>query len=118
TGAPLPPGADAIVRVEDTERGHGVVLIRVVSRPGRDVRLAGEDVRAGDLILPRGTYVRPAEVGMLAMLGRRRVQVVRRPRVAVLTTGDELVDIDEPLAPGKIRNVNLYSLIAQVRACG
>src|SRR5262249_11927243 len=59
-----------------------------------------------------------AEVGMLAMLGRRRVHTVRRPRVAVLTTGDELVDVDEPLSPGKIRNVNLYSLIAQVRACG
>jgi molybdopterin molybdotransferase len=118
TGAPMPPGADAIVRVEDTERGDGNVLLRAPSGPGRDVRLAGEDVRAGELILPAGTYVRPAEVGMLAMLGRRRVHTVRRPRVAVLTTGDELVDVDEPLAPGKIRNVNLYSLIAQVRACG
>src|SRR5581483_8786640 len=87
TGAPMPPGADAIVRVEDTERGEGTVRVRIAARPGRDVRFAGEDVRAGDLILPRGSYVRPAEVGMLAMLGRRHVQVVRRPRVAVLTTG-------------------------------
>jgi molybdopterin molybdotransferase len=118
TGAPMPAGADAIVRVEDTERGEGTVLVRAPSRPGRDVRLAGEDVRAGELILPRGTYVRPAEVGMLAMLGRRRVQVIRRPRVAVLTTGDELVDVDEPVTPGKIRNVNLYSICAQVRWCG
>jgi molybdopterin molybdotransferase len=118
TGAPLPSGADAIVRVEDTEPGPGTVLLRAPSRPGRDVRLAGEDVRAGDLVLPRGTYVRPAEVGMLAMLGRRSVHVVRRPRVAVLTTGDELVDVDEPLTPGKIRNVNLYSIAAQVRWYG
>jgi molybdopterin molybdotransferase len=118
TGAPMPPGADAIVRVEDTERGEGTVLIRTASRPGRDVRLAGEDVQAGALVLPQGTYVRPAEVGMLAMLGRRQVQVLRRPRVAVLTTGDELVDVDEPVTPGKIRNVNLYSLCAQVRWCG
>ena len=118
TGAPMPAGADAIVRVEDTARGEGVVLVRAPTRPGRDVRLAGEDVRAGDLILPAGTYVRPAEVGMLAMLGRRRVQVIRRARVAVLTTGDELVDVDEPLTPGKIRNINLYSICAQVRWCG
>ncbi|HZR98477.1 MAG TPA: gephyrin-like molybdotransferase Glp [Chloroflexota bacterium] len=118
TGAPMPPGADAIVRVEDTERGEGTVRVRIAARPGRDVRFAGEDVRAGDLILPRGSYVRPAEVGMLAMLGRRHVQVVRRPRVAVLTTGDELVDVDEPVTPGKIRNVNLYSIMAQVRWCG
>jgi molybdopterin molybdotransferase len=118
TGAPMPPGADAIVRVEDTARGEGVVLVYAPTRPGRDVRRAGEDVRAGERILPRGTYVRPAEVGMLAMLGRRRVRVIRRPRVAVLTTGDELVDVDEPLTPGKIRNINLYSLIAQVRWCG
>ncbi len=118
TGAPMPEGADAIVRVEDTERGEGVVRIKVAARPGRDVRRAGEDVRAGDLILPAGTYVRPAEVGMLAMLGRRRVAVIRRPRVAVLTTGDELVDVDEPVTPGKIRNVNLYSICAQVRWCG
>jgi molybdopterin molybdotransferase len=118
TGAPMPPGADAVVRVEDTERGEGTVRVGVASRAGRDVRFAGEDVRAGDLILPRGTYVRPAEVGMLAMLGRRHVPVVRRPRVAVLTTGDELVDVDEPVTPGKIRNVNLYALMAQVRWCG
>ncbi len=124
TGAPMPPGADAIVRVEDTERGEAVqggedvVCVRVAASAGRDVRWAGEDVRAGDLILPRGTLVRPAEVGMLAMLGRRHVQVVRRPRVAVLTTGDELVDVDEPVTPGKIRNVNLYSIMAQVRWCG
>jgi molybdopterin molybdotransferase len=118
TGAPMPPGADAIIRVEDTERGEGTVRIHVARQAGRDVRYAGEDVRAGDLILPRGTFVRPAEVGMLAMLGRRHVQVVRRPRVAVLTTGDELVDVDEPVTPGKIRNVNLYSIMAQVRWCG
>jgi len=118
TGAPLPDGADAIVRVEDTERGEGTVRVLAPARPGRDVRLAGEDVRAGDLVLPTGTFVRPAEVGMLAMLGRRRVRVVRRPRVAVLTTGDELVDVDEPLTPGKIRNINLYSISAQVAWCG
>ncbi|HEY7067924.1 MAG TPA: gephyrin-like molybdotransferase Glp [Chloroflexota bacterium] len=118
TGAPMPAGADAVVRVEDTARGEGTVAIRVASRAGKDVRFAGEDVHAGDLILPCGTFVRPAEVGMLAMLGRRHVQVVRRPRVAVLTTGDELVDVDEPVTPGKIRNVNLYSITAQVRYCG
>lgn len=118
TGAPMPPGADAIVRVEDTAHDDEQVRVFVASRAGRDVRLAGEDVQAGDTVLPRGTHVRPSEVGMLAMLGRRRVRVIRTPRVAVLSTGDELVDVDEPITPGKIRNVNLYSLCAQVAWCG
>lgn len=118
TGAPMPEGADAVIRVEDAESVDGDVLIRRSVRPGNDVRYAGEDVRAGATILTRGTFVRPAEVGMLATLGKKWVRVFRRPRVAVLTTGDELVDIDEPVTPGKIRNTNLYSLCAQVRWAG
>ncbi len=118
TGAPLPPGTDAVARSEIAVRGDGTVLITSSVRPGQDVRYSGEDVKKGDTVLARGTPIRPAEVGMLATLGRRDALVVRKLRVAVLTTGDELVDPWEPVTPGKIRNSNLYSISAQVKACG
>jgi molybdopterin molybdotransferase len=118
TGAPIPPGADAVVRVEDTEaRGEWVEVFAQVPA-GRYVRPAGEDVRQGELVLRRGTRVRPQEVGMLAALGQRQVSVTRRPRVAILATGDEVVAIDAPLAAGKIRDANSYSNAAQVVKCG
>jgi molybdopterin molybdotransferase len=114
TGAPIPPGADAVVRVEDTEARDDWVHVFTQVAAGRYVRPAGEDVRQGELVLRRGTAVRPQEVGMLATLGHGEVQVVRRPRVAILATGDEVVEIDEPLAPGKIRDANSHSNAAQV----
>ena len=118
TGAPIPPGADAVVRFEDTEReGDWVNILKEVP-VGKNVRPAGEDVRKGQLVLARGTVVRPQEVGMLAALGRREVLVIRRPRVAILATGDELVDIDQVPPPGKIRNANSYSNAAQVLRYG
>ncbi len=118
TGAPMPSGTDAVVRTEEVERGDGTVLISKPVPGGNDLRRAGEDVRKGEVILRRGIPLRPAEIGMLATLGRTRAQVVRTPRVAVLATGDELVAPDEPVTPGKIRNSNLYSISAQVKACG
>jgi molybdopterin molybdotransferase len=116
TGAPLPPGADAVVKVEDTEMDQENEHVRIFAtvEPGNYVRPAGEDVREGSLVVARGTRLRPQEVGMLAALGRQEVSVGRKPRVAILATGDELVAIDEPLAPGKIRNTNSYSNAAQV----
>ena len=121
TGAPLPPGADAVVPFEDTDEGSGdpgrVRILRGV-RPGANVRRAGEDVGRGERVLERGTLLRPAEIGLLASLGHSQVRVTRRPRVAVIATGDELVDIDEPLTPGKIRNSNGYSNAAQVLKYG
>ena len=118
TGAPIPPGADAVVRVEDTEAEGEWVTVFAEVEAGRYVRPAGEDVRSGELVLRRGTFVRPQEIGMLATLGRKDVLVIRRPRVAILATGDEVVEIDAPLAPGKIRNANSYSNAAQVLKCG
>lgn len=118
TGAPMPPGTDAVVRSEHAEATVGTVQILRPVVPGEDVRYSGEDVRKGEVVLSKGTHVRPAEVGMLATLGRKRALVVRKPRVAVLTTGDELVEPDKPVTPGKIRNSNLYSISAQVKACG
>jgi molybdopterin molybdotransferase len=114
TGAPLPPGADAVVKVEDTESIGEWVNVHAEVPPGNYVRPAGEDVRQGDLVLPKGTLLRPQEIGMLATLGHREVSVHRRPRVAILATGDEVVEIDASLSPGKIRNANSYSNAAQV----
>ena len=125
TGAPVPPGADAVVPFEQTDEGlagapraTGRVRVMRAVRPGDNVRRAGEDVRRGEAVLQRGTLLRPQEIGLLASLGRPRVAVRRRPRVAVLATGDELIDIDQPLAPGKIRNSNGYSNAAQVLKYG
>ncbi len=121
TGAPIPPGADAVVPFEETDEGEpgsllaeGQVRIRRAVRPGANVRRAGEDVHRGERVLDRGALLRPPEIGLLASLGRPQVIVTRRPRVAVLATGDELVEIGEPLAPGKIRNSNGYANAAQV----
>src|SRR2546423_5045463 len=118
TGAPMPDGADTVVRVEDTDNRTDTVTITAATKPGTSVRAAGEDLKRGETILRTGTVLRAAEVGVLATLGRKRVLVVPRPRVAVLSTGDELVELDAPLAPGQIRDANRYSLSSAVRALG
>jgi len=117
TGAPIPAGTDAIVRVEDTEKDADRVRVFVAVRKGLDIRPAGEDVKKGELVIPKGKVIRPAEIGMLAALNRSDVAVHRRPKVAILSTGDELVDIEGKLAPGMIMNSNSYSLAAQVAEC-
>ncbi len=118
TGAPMPDGADTVVRVEDTDNALDVVTITRVTPSGTSVRAAGEDLRRGETILSRGTVLRPAEIGVLATLGRSRVRVIRRPRVAILSTGDEVVELDVAVRPGQIRDANRYSLAAAVRATG
>ncbi len=118
TGAPIPPGADTVVPFEETSVEGEWVTISGPYAAGRNVRLAGEDVRRGELILGKGAELRPQEVGMLAALGRSQVACVRRPRVGILATGDEVVEVDAPLAPGKIRNANSYSNAAQVLKYG
>ena len=125
TGAPLPAGADAVVRFEETSEGlvkgnRPGDWIEVFSQVavGENVRPVGEDIRKGELVLLAGTVLRPQEIGVLASLGRARIRVIRRPRVAILATGDELLAIDEPLAPGKIRNSNEYSNAALVQRYG
>ena len=118
TGAPLPEGADAVVRMEDTQKDGHQVHIHVKARQGLDIRLAGEDVREGETVIFSGSVIRPAEVGMLAALGRSFVSVYQRPVVAILATGDELVDIDEPPSSWKIISSNSYATAAQVIESG
>jgi len=129
TGAPMPQGADASVPFEDTsdfDRPKEARLqapateidVRQAVRPGDHVRPAGEDVRQGEQVLSPGQVVRAQEIGVLASLGRPTVLVHRKPRVAILATGDELLEIHEPLAPGKIRNSNEYTNAALVTRTG
>jgi len=114
TGAPIPPRADAIVQVEETRTVGERVEVFTTVQVGQFIRPAGEDVHRGERVLSQGTLVRPQEVGMLATLGHKAASVIRRPRVAILATGDEVVAIDAPLTPGKIHNANSYSNAAQV----
>jgi len=118
TGAPLPAGADAIVPQEEvTAEGESCRIGRPV-QAGEFVRSRGEDIRAGETVLTSGRRLRAADMGLLATLGQLQVSVVRRPRVAVLSTGDELADLGAPLGPGQIRNSNTYSLMAQLAEAG
>jgi molybdopterin molybdotransferase len=118
TGAPIPKGADTVVPVEVTKKENGFVLIFKAAGPGENIRESGEDVKQGDRVISKGDNVRPAEVGMLASVGRSFVSVYQRPLVAILCTGDELVDVDGDLNEGKIISSNSYTLGAQVKDCG
>ena len=115
----MPEGADAVVRVEDTsEEEPGVVVIGREVAPGAEIRRAGEDLQAGQAVLGPGTHVGPAELGVLASAAAAEVDVVRRPRAAVLSTGDELIGPGEPMRPGAVRNSNAHTVPAQARAAG
>lgn len=138
TGAPIPPGADAVVRFEDTSEGRsldnptlqpeqsralpsqigGDVLVYRSVPAGNNIRPAAGDVRQGETVLQAGVTIRPAEIGVLASVGKAHVSVHKRPRVVVLATGDELVDVDQKPGSGQIRNSNGYSVTAQVCAWG
>lgn len=118
TGAPVPEGADAVVRMEESRKEGDRVAILIEAEAGQDIRRAGEDVQPGEKVICRGDVIRPAEVGMLASLGRSFIFVHQRPLVAVVATGDELTDIDDPTSPWKIVSSNSYSLAALVLDCG
>jgi len=118
TGAPIPKGADAVIPVEETKKEDGSVLIFKAAGLGENIRKSGEDVKKGDRVISEGDTIRPAEVGMLASVGRSFVSVYQRPLVAILCTGDELVDVDGELDEVKIISSNSYTLAAQVKDCG
>jgi len=125
TGAPVPKGADSVVPFEDTDEVRreesltggerpAKVGIFCQTQPGLNIRYAGEDITKGSVVLSKGTVIRPSEVGVLASLGQNTARVIRRPVVAILATGDELVNIDQSLSPGKIYNSNSYSVAGLV----
>jgi len=118
TGAVMPEGADAVVRVEDTVERDGRVEIRVAVEPDASVRHAGSDIRRGDTVAKRGRIVTPGLMGVLASTGLTTVRTIRRPRVTLLTTGDELRDAGESLGPGQITNTNRYTLRAAIEEAG
>jgi len=126
TGAPLPEGADAVVQFEKTDEtvrkkgGQPLDTIGILepATPGLNVRLKGEDIRAGQVVLKKGTLLRPAGIGILASLGNAGAAVIRRPIVSVLSTGDELCPAGKPLEPGQIYDSNTYTIAANIASCG
>ncbi len=118
TGAPMPSGADAVIPQEEVTEQAGVVVVRRRVEAGQYVRPQGEDVRAGEPVLGIGRVLGAAEIGVLAAVGRFTVSVVKRPRVGILSTGDEIADLGSALGPGQIRNSNSYALMAQVAEAG
>jgi gephyrin len=119
TGAPVPAGADAVVRIEDIRESEDhIVISDVPVSPGQNIRPIGSDLSQGTAILRRGTRIGPIELGLIATMGYAQVPVSRRPRVAVISTGDELVEPGAPLEPGQIRDSNRFSLVAVVEETG
>jgi len=118
TGAPMPPGADAVIPQEDVQLEGDRIALSDAVQVGAYVRPRGEDVRPGETLLRPGQVIGPAEVGLLATLGWPQVRVGRRPRVAILSTGNELADLGHEPGPGQIPNSNTYSLMAQTLDAG
>ena len=118
TGAPAPVGCDAIVPIEETVENNGKLILTGQVRPGDHLRIRGEDVSKGELVIAAGTALRPAEINMLASFGYRTAPVFRRPKVAILSTGDELVEPGGDIGTGQIFNSNDYSIAAAVKQLG
>ncbi|TRZ89338.1 molybdopterin molybdenumtransferase MoeA [bacterium] len=118
TGAPVPSGCDTVVPIEDVEEEDGWIRFTSAVRVGSHVRMKGEDIQNGKVVIPAGALLRPQEIGMLSAMGTTALAVYRRARVAILATGDELLEPGSTPAPGKIINSNSYGLAAQVLDAG
>jgi molybdopterin molybdotransferase len=112
TGSPKPDGADAVVMVEFTEKKKKTVLITKPVYPGANISKLGEDIKKGDVVLKKGTFLTPAKIGTLSALGRTKTEVYQKPRVSVIATGTEIVQPGQPLKPGQIYDVNSFTLKA------
>jgi molybdopterin molybdotransferase len=119
TGGIIPEGADSVIMVEFTE-GLGMDKVKIFRevKPGGNIRRKGEDIKKGELVISNGTLLRTSHIGILASLGKAKVKVTEKPKVAILATGDELINLDEELRPGKVRSANSYSLYSQVIKSG
>lgn len=118
TGAPIPRGADAVVMQEVTEQNDSEVIIKKSAIVQENIRPAGEDVKKGELVMEEGKTLRPGEVEILGAMGISKVKVGRKPKVAIIPTGDEILNIEDDLSPGKVRNGNQYAVAAAVMRCG
>jgi len=118
TGAPVPAGADTVIRVEDTAGNDDRVAIFVAPKPGANIRPLGENLRNGEVVLASGTEITPGVLAILAMVKQKRLSVFARPRVAILSTGDELEGMDEPVDENKIPDANSHALYAQCKSLG
>lgn len=123
TGAIIPRGADSVIMVEETQKvveGRKKELVRIFKgvKPGENIRRRGEDIRKGELIISKGTRLKASRLGILASLGRPRIKVTRKPKIAILATGDEVIEVKDKLKPGKLRNSNTYILCSQILNCG
>lgn len=117
TGAPIPEGADSVIRFEETEEEAGFVKISCEVAKHENYRVAGENIRKGDSVLSKGDRLRSADVGILASLNYDTVKVYKQPTVSIISTGDEIADIGEEIQIGQIRNVNAYTLYSEIRKC-
>jgi molybdenum cofactor synthesis domain-containing protein len=119
TGAPIPPGADTMVMIEQTEEQNGQVNILTDDlQPGANIRPIGQDIEIGQVVLPQGTVLGPAELGLLGTVGKTQVMVYPRPKVAVMSTGDEIVEPQQQPELGQIRDANRFTLMSAVRQAG
>ncbi len=123
TGAPIPQGADSVIMVEETEKSEvrsqkSEVKIFKEAILGDNIRKAGEDIKKGELVIKKGTLLGPAHIGILASLGISKIDATKKPSVAVIATGDELIDVEEKISHGKLHTSNTYTLYSQVLNCG
>jgi len=118
TGAPIPPGADAVLMQEDTQKDGDSILCLDRADVEENIRRAGEDIKIGESVLKKGTTLSPAHIGMLAVIGRSQIAVSQRPTVAILSTGDEILELDETPEGPQIFNSNGHMLAAQIKSAG
>ncbi|MEM2975025.1 MAG: molybdopterin-binding protein, partial [Candidatus Bathyarchaeia archaeon] len=118
TGAPVPEGADAVVMLEYTGRKENLLYVYNSITKGENVLKVGSDIRKGDTVLKLGQVLGPSQIGVLAALGFKEIEVYKRPKVAIISTGAEITEPGKPLSPGKIYDINAYTLNAAVQECG